>query len=267
MAFRDDRDAQAERIATLERELALATRAVAEGERAQNELAAVQKQLAAALAERDQLRRGTAPLVASLRRNFVIFAVVTVGGAAAFTSYQMQSANEARRRESDRADAAELRADVCADDAERARVDAERELDEARAPIPAPPVMPVMPPSTPPPAGIHESGRVAAVHGAAGVRVGDACEIDVRYQSATGDCHASVVCDGHDLYPHGGGGFLPCEVSGDRITGAREENPTSPSGDPALEVRRGRGRGEAVVWDEGPSWRVEITFADTDNPF
>jgi hypothetical protein len=265
VSFRDDRDAQLERIAGLERELEVAQRAVAANQKASTELAGLRDRVAALSAERDQLRLGVQPIAARMRRTFFLFAIVMGVGSAAVLVYQQQELTAVSQQCERRAELLEREATVASEDAARAHLEAEQARAELRAP-PAPPAPPT--PLAPPAPAARETmlaGTVLVSVGQPGVRRGATCSVTLRYEARTSDCHASVTCNDVALYPQGGEGFFGCTLRDDRIVSVLDANPTEVSHDPRLDLDVDRRT--LSLSDEHPSWSVTITLRDDSNPF
>jgi hypothetical protein len=111
---------------------------------------------------------------------------------------------------------------------------------------------------TPTAPAVARSGHVSRLTGAAGVAVGDACDVRIDPETRAGlNCRVTVTCGARTLF--GGqmlGGYAACEVEEGKYGSALDAQPTSKDGDPAVEVDLGRKL--ARVTDDGNAHEVEI---------
>ncbi len=264
VAFRDDRDALNDRIASLERELEKAKRSASELEDAATEAGTLRARVSALEIERNQLLLGVAPVLSRMRVRFAVFVLALVLGIGVFLVAREGQVEGARVADEQHMAERDRQYALATSELEQAR----QEAGELRAQLAAAPVVdaPLAPPAPvePPPEGVSTTGTVQAVTGHHGVRVGSGCSIDVTYLPPTRDCHAWIRCGATLLYAPEHEGFFSCETENGRIVRGRDDNPTDPSGDPQLDLDVDLGR--VVVTDRHPDWSVTIVF-DGANPF
>jgi hypothetical protein len=240
VAFRDDREALAEKAAVLERELRQANETLASQREAIDQVTTLQASVRELSSERDRLRGTLGPR--EMRRRWMLFAIVlaalvyagimvrnahterdaeieTARARTAAVETELATARRQAEEQRSRADAADARATT----AEHALARAQQADDDALADA--------MPRTT-----RTLAGTVAFAPRDTNVSMGTPCAITI--DRGAPDCTVHIECGSHDVYRSVPGTPLTCTT--DAQGGWRAIDPSRVDGSPRLDVQTSR---------------------------
>jgi len=107
-----------------------------------------------------------------------------------------------------------------------------------------------------------DDARVTSASGAAPVRVGDACRVELGFSDDPLEgCRAIVRCGEQWIYGGPGAGFFDCTVDARGLVRGDDPNASSDGGDPRLVVDRATHT--LTISDESPTWSITLASSES----